>query len=82
MQRSTSVSALVLAGALALPAMSLAQADPSVAERDQSMVTGSDQENDNGNWGWLGLFGLAGLLGLKRNDREKELERTRMRQPV
>ena len=82
MQRSNTVSGLVLAGALAFPMMSYAQANPSTDERDQTMVTDSDRENDNGNWGWLGLLGLAGLLGLKRNEREKERDRIRMRQPV
>ena len=80
MQRSTTVSALVLAGALALPAMTYAQTNPSTD--DQSMVTEVDRENDNGNWGWLGLLGLAGLLGLKRNDREKERDHLRTRQTV
>ena len=80
MQRSNTVSALVLAGALALPAMTHAQTNPSTDA--QGMVTDVDRENDNGNWGWLGLLGLAGLLGLKRNDREKERDSLRTRQPV
>ena len=80
MQRSTTISALVLASALALPAMTYAQANPSTD--GQSMVTEVDRDNDNGNWGWLGLLGLAGLFGLKRNDREKERDHLRTRQPV
>lgn len=82
MRRSTTVSTLVLAGALILPAMSYAQADPSADERDQSVVTDTDRGNDNDNWGWLGLLGLAGLLGLKRNEREKERDHVRTRQAV
>jgi hypothetical protein len=35
-------------------------------DRDQ-MRTGDRDESD---WGWVGLLGLAGLLGLKRRDRD------------
>jgi len=82
MQRSSTVSALVLAGALALPAISYAQADPAADQRDQSVVRDSTRENDDFNWGWLGLLGLVGLIGLKRNYRERERDHLRTRQPV
>ncbi|SFA41442.1 MYXO-CTERM domain-containing protein [Parageobacillus thermantarcticus] len=29
----------------------------------------NDDDNDT-DWGWIGLLGLAGLLGLRRNDRK------------
>ena len=74
MRRSTAVYALVLASALALPAMSNAQANPA-ADNDRSTVTDSDRGNDEGKWGLFGLLGLAGLLGLKRRDREIDRER-------
>jgi MYXO-CTERM domain-containing protein len=77
MQRTTKISVLVLAGALALPAISFAQADDSAVDRDQSVVRDVDRDNDN--YGWLGLLGLAGLLGLKRRDRETERDHARTR---
>jgi len=70
MRRSNTVSALMLAGALALPAVSFAQANNPADDR--SVVTDIDRDNDGDNWGWLGLLGLAGLLGLKRRDRETQ----------
>lgn len=33
-------------------------------------------DNDNRNWGWVGLIGLTGLLGLKRH---REVEDTHYR---
>ena len=79
MRRSTTVSALVLAGALTVPALTYAQTDASV-ERDQAVLTDSDRDNDN--YGWLGLLGLAGLLGLRRSHRENDRDNMRTRQAV
>ncbi|MBY0599023.1 WGxxGxxG family protein [Bacillus bingmayongensis] len=28
------------------------------------------RDNDNNNWAWLGLLGLAGLFGLRRREKE------------
>lgn len=78
MRRSTTVYALMLAGTLAVPAVSYSQA--SSPDADQSIATDADRDNDN--WGWLGLLGLAGLLGLKRRDRETQPEHLRGRQPL
>ncbi|MDA2169717.1 WGxxGxxG-CTERM domain-containing protein [Bacillus cereus] len=30
----------------------------------------NDNRDRNNNWAWLGLLGLAGLLGLRRRDKE------------
>lgn len=30
----------------------------------------NDNRDKNNNWAWLGLLGLAGLLGLRRRDKE------------
>ncbi|MDA2311474.1 MULTISPECIES: WGxxGxxG family protein [Bacillus cereus group] len=30
----------------------------------------TDSRDRNNNWAWLGLLGLAGLLGLRRRDKE------------
>jgi MYXO-CTERM domain-containing protein len=32
--------------------------------------TDTRRDDDNRDWGWIGLLGLAGLLGLRRRDRE------------
>jgi MYXO-CTERM domain-containing protein len=35
-------------------------------EMNQDMAT--DEGDDDTDWGWIGLLGLAGLLGLRRRD--------------
>jgi hypothetical protein len=85
LRRSTTVSALVLAGVIASPALLHAQANPTGNEPDATAVmdtnTVADRDDDN-NWGWVGLLGLAGLLGLKRPDREKRRDEVRARQSI
>ena len=76
MRRSTFVSALMLAGSLALPGLSYAQ----MSADDQGVA--SNHQDDHGKWGWLGLLGLAGLLGLKRNDRAKDRDLVGTRKAV
>lgn len=34
-------------------------------------VAGTDEDDDM-EWGWIGLLGLAGLMGLKRRDDRKD----------
>ena len=79
MRRSTTVSALVLAGVIASPVLLHAQANPTAGD-DTTMVT--DRDDDGGDWGWVGLLGLAGLLGLRRRDREETHGQVRTRQSV
>jgi MYXO-CTERM domain-containing protein len=85
MKRSLVISALVLAGLTASPALVLAQANPAATDdQDTTAVTDNratmDRHEDRDNWGWLGLLGLAGLLGLKRREPETR-ENVRLRQP-
>ncbi|MBO1628627.1 WGxxGxxG family protein [Bacillus arachidis] len=43
--------------------------------RTRNVNTTNDLNNDrddNNNWAWLGLLGLAGLFGLKRKEKEPE----------
>ena len=32
------------------------------------MVKVAEEVDDDMDWGWIGLLGLAGLFGLRRND--------------
>jgi MYXO-CTERM domain-containing protein len=81
-------SAFVLAGAIASPAMSFAQTNPSSNDERATTAVNTDSatvtdRDDHRNWGWLGLLGLAGLAGLKRRDREKVLDdKLRTRQTI
>ena len=53
---------------------------PAVQAQTQDTTTGTgyaDTGRDNDtDWGWLGLLGLAGLLGLRRRDVHREVPRT------
>lgn len=36
----------------------------------QNNDVGDNDDDNDMDWGWVGLIGLAGLLGLRRNDRK------------
>ena len=58
-----------LAGSLFLACLASVSSVTSAAAQDQSTVPADRHDDDNGfDKGWLGLIGLAGLLGLKRRD--------------
>jgi hypothetical protein len=58
----------MLAGSLLFAAFAGVTSPSPAAAQDQGPVP-SDRHNDNGfDKGWLGLIGLAGLLGLKRRE--------------
>ena len=58
-----------LAGSLFLACLAGVGSATSAAAQDQSTVPADRRNDDNGfDKGWLGLIGLAGLLGLKRRD--------------
>lgn len=64
--RSTTMLAVLMMAAAAAPA---AQAQP--AQRDTGIPTETQERlarmGDSGfDWNWLGIFGLLGLLGLRR----------------
>ena len=52
-------------GGLAMPAVATAQTpnDPAATSPQVDM-----NDDDGMDWGWVGLLGLAGLLGLRRRD--------------
>jgi MYXO-CTERM domain-containing protein len=64
-QRIALVATIALAGA-AMPSAAVAQ-QPDTTGRQ--MATSTDTNNDR-DWGWVGLLGLAGLLGLRRRNTE------------
>lgn len=41
-----------------------------VAQRDNERIAQRDNDRD---WGWIGLLGLAGLLGLRRRDAHRDI---------
>lgn len=49
------------------PSVAVAQATPQQPGADQTMPMNVD-DDDGMDWGWVGLLGLAGLLGLRRRD--------------
>lgn len=61
--KKTAILALLLALFLGLPAYVQAQDDTATAP-----TYGTEVEDDDTDFGWLGLLGLAGLLGLRRRE--------------
>jgi hypothetical protein len=70
---NTKTCALALAAALSMPAFSQGTAGSGTTSRSPGATTASAdtttvrRDNDRGfDWGWLGLIGLAGLMGRRR----------------
>ncbi len=86
MRRSTTISALLLAGVIASPALVSAQTNPTAnGDRDATGVADTTTDidrNDHDDYGWVGLLGLAGLLGLRRRERADPRDQVRTRQTV
>jgi hypothetical protein len=58
-----------LTGSLLLAVLAGVGSATTAAAQEQSTVPADRHDDDNGfDKGWLGLIGLAGLLGLKRRD--------------
>lgn len=61
--KKTAILALVLALFLGLPAFVQAQDGTATAP-----TYATESEDDDMDFGWIGLLGLAGLLGLRRRE--------------
>jgi MYXO-CTERM domain-containing protein len=66
-------TAVLLAGLAALPSLAQTTADPNRAAADPT--TSRVDDRDGFNYGWLGLLGLAGLLGMRRRAANDDLAR-------
>ena len=58
-------------GSLVLLCLATAGSPGRVAAQDAGTVPADTHDDDGFDKGWLGLVGLAGLLGLKRRDRDE-----------
>ena len=76
-RRTALIAAIVLAGA-AVPAAARAQT-PNDSQAASRMSRGTDNNDKDTDWGWVGLLGLVGLLGMRRREPDHHVDTTRTR---
>lgn len=71
---------IVLGTLTALPVQ--AQTSPETSGTTNSQTTTSDRDNNENDWGWIGLLGLIGLGGLLKKDNHGYRDDTNRRPAV
>jgi hypothetical protein len=64
-----------------IAAVALTMAPAAAQATTSGGASSYEREDDDFDWGWLGLLGLAGLLGLKKNDRNVHVDARRDTRP-
>jgi hypothetical protein len=68
---------LVLAAALSVPALAQSTGGGGATGTGTTTAESRRDSDRRFDWGWLGLIGLAGLLGRRRPDTDSRIDTTR-----
>lgn len=70
--QSAALATIIGVASAAAPNVVIAQDVGAATERQAERVANEFDDDDGMDWGWLGLLGLAGLLGLRRRDHDHD----------